>query len=204
MSASPLVRRAGPEAAHLCARRQERVKGAFRLDLSVFTTARMLEQLSPDREASQKVRIKIAQQLDIRLAMLKTTEMIELRPVLQHKDTKIVLVGLIIGAWLWGSVVVGHLIGKPHLTQTETQLLPLLGIVILVGFVMIVPFIAAGRSPHIRYRPEELDVAQGGGVTFRQTPRASARSRTAAPHAASTSTSVTPTAATTRPASSSR
>ncbi|HEX4864927.1 MAG TPA: AAA family ATPase [Acidimicrobiales bacterium] len=71
---------------------------------------------------------------------------------------KIVLVGLVIGAWLWGSVVVGHLIGKPHLTRTETQLLPLVGIVILVGLVMVVPFIAAGRSPHIRYRPEELDV----------------------------------------------
>ena len=71
---------------------------------------------------------------------------------------KIVLFGLIVGGWLWGSVVVGHLIGKPHLTRTETQLLPLLAILILVAAVMVVPFLAAGRSPHIRYRPEDLDV----------------------------------------------
>jgi ATP-dependent Zn protease len=71
---------------------------------------------------------------------------------------KIILLGLIVGAWLWGSVVVGHLIGKPHLTRTEEQLLPLLGILVLVGAVMVVPFLAAGRSPHVRYRPEDLDV----------------------------------------------
>jgi ATP-dependent Zn protease len=71
---------------------------------------------------------------------------------------KIVLLFLLIGAWLWASVFVGHLIGKPHLTPTESQFLPLVGIVLLVGVVMIVPFIAAGRSPHIRYRPEEIDV----------------------------------------------
>jgi cell division protease FtsH len=71
---------------------------------------------------------------------------------------KIVLFGLIVGGWLWGSVLVGHLIGKPHLTRTEMQLLPLLGILVLVGAVMVVPFLAAGRSPHIRYRPEDLDV----------------------------------------------
>ena len=71
---------------------------------------------------------------------------------------KIVLLGLILGGWLWGSVVVGHLIGKPHLTRTETQLLPLLAILVLVGAVMVLPFLAAGRSPHIRYRPEDLDV----------------------------------------------
>ncbi len=71
---------------------------------------------------------------------------------------KIVLIGLIVGGWLWASVVVGHLVGKPHLTRTETQLLPLLAILVLVAAVMVVPFLAAGRSPHVRYRPEELDV----------------------------------------------
>ncbi len=62
-------------------------------------------------------------------------------------------------AWLWASVVLGHLVGTPRLTHTETQALPLIGILILVAAVMVIPLLAAGRSPHVRYRPEELDVS---------------------------------------------
>ena len=76
----------------------------------------------------------------------------------RRRLSKIVLLGLILGGWLWASVLMRHLIGKPHLTRTETQLLPLLGILVLVALVMVVPLLAAGRSPHIRYRPEDLDV----------------------------------------------
>jgi ATP-dependent Zn protease len=61
--------------------------------------------------------------------------------------------------WLWASVVLGHLVGTPRLTRGEAQALPLLGILILVAAVMVVPLLAAGRSPHVRYRPEELDVS---------------------------------------------
>ncbi len=64
-----------------------------------------------------------------------------------------------IGAWLWASVFLGHLVGTPRLTHGEAQALPLVGIVILVAGVMVVPLLAAGRSPHVRYRPEEIDVS---------------------------------------------
>ena len=64
-----------------------------------------------------------------------------------------------IGAWLWASVFLGHLVGTPRLTHSEAQALPLIGIIILVGAVMVVPLLAAGRSPHVRYRPEEIDVS---------------------------------------------
>jgi ATP-dependent Zn protease len=70
----------------------------------------------------------------------------------------LVLVGAV-GAWLWASVFLGHLVGTPHLTRGESQALPLVGILILVGAVMVIPFLAAGRSPHVRYRPEEIDVS---------------------------------------------
>jgi cell division protease FtsH len=64
----------------------------------------------------------------------------------------------IIGAWLWASVYAGHLLGIPHLTHSEIQALPLIGVLVLVAAVMVVPLLVAGRSPHIRYRPEDIDV----------------------------------------------
>lgn len=77
----------------------------------------------------------------------------------RRRLSKIVLVGLLFVAWLWASLLVGRLIGRPHLTHTETQMLPLVAILVLVALVMVVPLLAAGRSPHIRYRPEDIDVS---------------------------------------------
>lgn len=77
----------------------------------------------------------------------------------RRRLSRIALAGVLVVAWLWASVWVGHLIGKPHLTHTEAQMLPLVGILILVALVMVVPLLAAGRSPHVRYRPEDLDVS---------------------------------------------
>ena len=68
-------------------------------------------------------------------------------------------IGAVVGVWLWVSVLVRHLLGTPHLTHGEAQILPLVALVILVAAVMVVPLLAAGRSPHIRYRPEEIDVS---------------------------------------------
>jgi cell division protease FtsH len=68
------------------------------------------------------------------------------------------LFGLVVAAWMWASVLGGHLLGVPHLTRTDRQTLPLVVIVVLVGAVMVVPLVAAGRSPHVRYAPDEIDV----------------------------------------------
>ena len=63
----------------------------------------------------------------------------------------------LVGGWLWASVLAGHFVGWPHLTHGETQALPLVVIIVLVGAVMVVPLLVAGRSPHVRYRPEDID-----------------------------------------------
>ncbi len=76
----------------------------------------------------------------------------------QRRLSKLVVVMTIVGVWLWLSVLGGHLLGVPHLTHGETQDLPLVVIVLLVGAVMVVPMLVSGRSPHVRYRPEEIDV----------------------------------------------
>jgi ATP-dependent Zn protease len=64
----------------------------------------------------------------------------------------------VVGGWLWASLLSDHLIGWPRLTQTEAQTLPLVAIIGLVAAVMVVPLLVAGRSPHIGYRPEDIDV----------------------------------------------
>jgi cell division protease FtsH len=65
---------------------------------------------------------------------------------------------IVVMAWLWLSVLSGRLLGKPHLTQTERQLLPLVLLLGLVAAVMVVPLLFAGRSPHVRIHPEDIDV----------------------------------------------
>ena len=62
------------------------------------------------------------------------------------------------GGWVWASVLSGRLIGFPRLTHSETQAIPLFLILGVVAAVMVVPLLVAGRSPHIRFRPEEIDV----------------------------------------------
>jgi cell division protease FtsH len=77
----------------------------------------------------------------------------------QRRLEWLLLLIALVGGWLWASVLAGHLIGWPRLTDRETQVLPLALIVVMVGAVMVVPLLVAGRSPHIRYRPEDIDVA---------------------------------------------
>ena len=77
----------------------------------------------------------------------------------QRRLYRLLIVGAVVGVWLWVSVLVRHLFGTPHLTHSESQILPLVALVVLVAAVMVIPLLAAGRSPHIRYRPEEIDVS---------------------------------------------
>jgi ATP-dependent Zn protease len=71
----------------------------------------------------------------------------------------VLAVCLLFLGWLWGSVAAGHLLLVPHLTSGERTMLPLGALVVLVGAVLVVPLLAAGRSPHVRYQPEEIDVS---------------------------------------------
>jgi ATP-dependent Zn protease len=59
----------------------------------------------------------------------------------------------------WTSVLVGHVLGVPHLTSNETKTIPLFLILLAVVGIMVVPMLVAGRSPHVRYRPEDIDTS---------------------------------------------
>jgi ATP-dependent Zn protease len=77
----------------------------------------------------------------------------------RHRLLKLLLVISPVMIWLWLSVPSGHLVGLPHVSTQETKLLPLLAILGLVAAVMVLPLVFAGRSPHVRYRPEEIEVS---------------------------------------------
>ncbi|MFA5889571.1 MAG: AAA family ATPase [Actinomycetota bacterium] len=46
----------------------------------------------------------------------------------------------------------------PHVDETFAMYLPLFLILGFVALISVVPFLAAGRSPHLMYRPEQIDV----------------------------------------------
>jgi cell division protease FtsH len=77
----------------------------------------------------------------------------------QRRLEWLALVFLLVMAWVWTSVYYRRLVGMPHLTQSERQTLPLILIIVLVGAVMVVPLLVAGRSPHVRYRPDDIDIS---------------------------------------------
>ncbi|HUC12808.1 MAG TPA: AAA family ATPase [Acidimicrobiales bacterium] len=77
----------------------------------------------------------------------------------RRRLSHLAIFAVLVMVWLWASVWTGHLLGVPHMTKSEAEALPLVGVLLLVAAVMVVPFAAAGRSPHVRYRPEEINVS---------------------------------------------
>jgi hypothetical protein len=107
----------------------------------------------------EKARMNISELRDERVLPIKVADVGIAREVSRRRRlSKLVVLMVFVGVWLWLSVFAGHILGRPHLTRSESQDLPLVGIVLLVGAVMVVPMLVSGRSPHVRYRPEEIDV----------------------------------------------
>ncbi len=48
--------------------------------------------------------------------------------------------------------------GLPHMTPTQASIFMPIGLIVLLGLVIIVPMLSAGKSPHVRYDPSEIDV----------------------------------------------
>src|SRR5436190_1977550 len=66
-----------------------------------------------------------------------------------------------VAAWVVFRLLTGNPVqpGLPHLPESFGPFLPGLAIMVLLGFVLIVPMVGAGRSPHVLYRPSEIDVS---------------------------------------------
>jgi cell division protease FtsH len=48
--------------------------------------------------------------------------------------------------------------GLPTISPTQMEILLPLGLIAILGLVIVVPMMAAGKSPHVRYDPSEIDV----------------------------------------------
>jgi cell division protease FtsH len=64
-------------------------------------------------------------------------------------------------AFLWYRIADGRPFNPfafPHISGDAVYFLPMILIFVLVAAMMVVPFMTSGRSPHIMYRPEQIDV----------------------------------------------
>jgi ATP-dependent Zn protease len=48
--------------------------------------------------------------------------------------------------------------GMPHMSPTQASIFLPVGLIVLLGVVIVVPMLSAGKSPHVRYDPSEIDV----------------------------------------------
>lgn len=65
-----------------------------------------------------------------------------------------------IAAWLYWRILSGDPFqpGLPRIDRDDLVVLAPLVAIVLIGFVLVLPFVVAGRSPHVRYSPSEIDV----------------------------------------------
>ena len=78
--------------------------------------------------------------------------------------------------WLWTRALVGNPVrpGFPHL-PIPPELVPGLILIVVLALVLLVPMLGAGRSPHVLYRPSEIDTSlddvKGAGVVVEEVVR---------------------------------
>src|SRR5438105_2949092 len=79
----------------------------------------------------------------------------------QRRLFRIALALVLLCVWMWNRVIDGHSAfpGRPHLSPAISQAVPLLILVVVLGAAVLLPFLGAGRSPHVLYRSSEIDTS---------------------------------------------
>ena len=93
----------------------------------------------------------------------------------RHLRLRRVATGLgVVAAWLLLRALLGSpmVLGPPHIPAGLQSYIPALLLVLLLGSAILVPMLGAGRSPHVVYRPGEIDVTladvKGAGVVVEE------------------------------------
>jgi ATP-dependent Zn protease len=78
----------------------------------------------------------------------------------QRRLWKLLAVLVPIASWLYWRLISGNPVemAPPHLAQSDIQMLVPMVAISLIAVVLVVPLLAAGRSPHVRYAASEIDV----------------------------------------------
>ena len=72
---------------------------------------------------------------------------------------KMTLVLGLFALWLWFRLAIRNPIGLPQLTPREMQFLPIAALILLLGGALLIPLLGAGRSPHVLFRPGDIDIS---------------------------------------------
>jgi ATP-dependent Zn protease len=65
----------------------------------------------------------------------------------------------VVAAWLWFRILTHNAIGLPQITPRWMLFFPTLGLIVLLGGALLVPLLGAGRSPHVMFRPHDIDLS---------------------------------------------
>src|SRR5213593_4283915 len=64
-----------------------------------------------------------------------------------------------VGVWLWFRILTHNPIGLPQMTPRWVLFFPTLALIVLLGGALLVPLLGAGRSPHVMFRPHDIDIS---------------------------------------------
>ena len=84
----------------------------------------------------------------------------------QRRLLRLVVLLTLVGGWMWLRILSGASPwpGMPSLSPSQMQLLPAFILVIVLGIALLVPIAVAGKSPHVRYAPSEINVTMNDVV----------------------------------------
>jgi ATP-dependent Zn protease len=88
----------------------------------------------------------------------------------QQRLRRVLIVLTLVGVFIGLRMLNGHAaaVGWPHLPSFIADYMPAIFLVVLLGSVVVLPMLGAGRSPHVVYRAAEIDVSladvKGAGV----------------------------------------
>src|SRR5258708_16518961 len=74
---------------------------------------------------------------------------------------KLIMVGLLVVLWWCGRALAGNPVhpGPPHLSSNLMPFLPGFVLILLMSVAFLGPMLGMGRSPHVLYRPSEIDIS---------------------------------------------
>src|SRR5436305_5558074 len=81
--------------------------------------------------------------------------------VRQKRIRRLAVVLLLPAVWVWARLLSGHpvALGWPRLPNGFGLWAPALALIVLLALALVGPMVGAGRSPHVLYRPGEIDVS---------------------------------------------